>query len=370
MINDYPVVIYGASGYTGRLVAEFLREYQISFIAAGRSKKRIEEGLKHVPGIESANYQIVEVEHTVEALTELLQGKKVVCNTVGHFPRFGMTVVEAALNAGCHYLDTTGEQKFILDADDQFGEAYAKANLVCAPSTAYMFTVSEIAARICLETPGIDSLNIRQFCAGTPTVASTQSIFDGIRQEVYKYVNHELVEYPEIEVANLAIPFSDMVLKATPWGGASHVPFFRNDSRVRNCNFFSAAENQDIWKGLKELERAYKASIQWMPDEQQVAVLDAQAGNLQSVLPPRENRHDNRYIDWCHGRGNNVSASCYMIGNCGYQVTGLLQAYSAMRLLKDQPVKTGFRSICEVIGHRELLAVLQSYGYVTVKEEI
>ena len=38
-----------------------------------------------------------------------------------------MEVVEAALNAGCHYLDTTGEQDFMLQADDKFGQAYAEA---------------------------------------------------------------------------------------------------------------------------------------------------------------------------------------------------------------------------------------------------
>ena len=370
MITDYPVVIYGASGYTGRLIAEFLREYQISFIAAGRNKSRIEEGLKYVPGIENADYRIVEVEHTVEALTELFKGKKVVCNTVGPFPRFGMTVVEAALNAGCHYLDTTGEQEFLLQVDNRFGEAYAEANLVCSPATAYMFTVSDIAARICLETPGIDSLNIRQFCAGTPTVASTQSIFDIVRQKAHRLVNNELVEYPAIEVADLAIPFSDQVLKATHWGGGSHVAFFRNDTRVRNCNLLQAAENQETWKGLKKLERAYLASLQWLPEDQQIAALNNMAGEIQGALPPRENRQSNLFVDWCHGRGNNVVESCYIVGNNSYQITGLLQAYSAMRLLKDTPAKTGFRSICEVLGHRELLAAMQGYGYVSVKEEV
>ena len=35
MSNKKPVVVYGASGYTGRLVCEYLREYGIPFIAAG-----------------------------------------------------------------------------------------------------------------------------------------------------------------------------------------------------------------------------------------------------------------------------------------------------------------------------------------------
>jgi short subunit dehydrogenase-like uncharacterized protein len=35
-VADKPVVVYGASGYTGRLICEYLREYHVPFIAAGR----------------------------------------------------------------------------------------------------------------------------------------------------------------------------------------------------------------------------------------------------------------------------------------------------------------------------------------------
>ena len=81
MNDNYPVVVYGASGYTGRLIIEFLREYSIPFVAVGRNRDRVEEALKTIPGIENADYQVAEVEHTVEALTELLKDKKVICNT-------------------------------------------------------------------------------------------------------------------------------------------------------------------------------------------------------------------------------------------------------------------------------------------------
>ncbi len=36
-----PVVVYGASGYTGRLICEYLREFNVPFVAAGRDKARI-----------------------------------------------------------------------------------------------------------------------------------------------------------------------------------------------------------------------------------------------------------------------------------------------------------------------------------------
>jgi NAD(P)-dependent dehydrogenase (short-subunit alcohol dehydrogenase family) len=50
-MSDKKVIVYGASGYTGRLVCEYLREFHVPFVAAGRDKARIAEALHAVPGI-------------------------------------------------------------------------------------------------------------------------------------------------------------------------------------------------------------------------------------------------------------------------------------------------------------------------------
>lgn len=39
-----------------------------------------------------------------------------------------------------------------------------------------------------------------------------------------------------------------------------------------------------------------------------------------------------------------------------------------MRLLDDKPAKAGFRSINEVLGHRDILGALQGYGYVNMTQ--
>src|ERR1700687_5186321 len=109
-MSKRPVVIYGASGFSGRLVAEFLREYHLPFIAAGRNKTKIEEVMAHVPGIETADYEVAETSSSVEDLVQLFAGSKVVCNTVGPFIYNGPAVIEAALQARCHYVDIGGEQ--------------------------------------------------------------------------------------------------------------------------------------------------------------------------------------------------------------------------------------------------------------------
>jgi short subunit dehydrogenase-like uncharacterized protein len=167
--SKYPVVIYGASGYTGRLIAEYLRDYQIPFVAAGRNAERVEEAMRSVPGIDTAKYSVAEVAHDSESLADLFDGAKVVCNVVGPFTKFGGTVVEAALKAGVHYIDTTGEQAHILNVADKFATQFAEKGLLLAPATSYMYETCNIAVSACLEKPGIDMVNASVVAAGVPT---------------------------------------------------------------------------------------------------------------------------------------------------------------------------------------------------------
>ena len=100
MSGKKPVVLYGANGFSGRLVAEFLREFNVPFIAAGRNRAKIQDVMSRVPGIETADYEIAETAGAVDDLVKLFTGARVVCNTVGPFLYHGPRVIEASLKAG------------------------------------------------------------------------------------------------------------------------------------------------------------------------------------------------------------------------------------------------------------------------------
>ena len=66
-MTDKPVVVYGASGYTGRLICEYLREYHVPFVAAGRDGGKLKTSMEsNVAGIETADYEVAEVDHDVD----------------------------------------------------------------------------------------------------------------------------------------------------------------------------------------------------------------------------------------------------------------------------------------------------------------
>jgi saccharopine dehydrogenase-like NADP-dependent oxidoreductase len=206
MSNKKPVVVYGASGYTGRLVCEYLRELSLPFIAAGRDKARVQAAMDKVPGIETADYEVVQVEHTVAALTKLFRGASVVSNMVGPFIKYGHDVAEACLAADCHYTDTTGEQDWVLEVRERWSKKFAAKNLLISPGVAQMYTTGEIAANICLETPGLDTLDILVLWKGFPTYASTQTIFTILKAKWYYLEQNKYVEWKSGSTFEVNVP--------------------------------------------------------------------------------------------------------------------------------------------------------------------
>ncbi|GLY50264.1 DUF5938 domain-containing protein [Lentzea sp. NBRC 102530] len=366
MPTDKPVVVYGASGYTGRLICEYLREYGIPFLAAGRDGKRVKEAVDAVPGIDTVSYDVAEVEHSTEALTEAFTGAKVVLNTVGPFSRYGHEAVQASLNVGAHYTDTNGEQDWMIDADAQYGAEFAKQGLLLSPGIAQMYTVGEIAAQICLEQPGLDTLDIGVFWKGYPTVASTNTILTNAAfAKAYYLEQNEYVEWPpDAGLYELVVPGQHELGLALPWGGTAHPVWFKRDPRVATVRALGGVFNRPLMLGVPQIVAAALEQMEGKSDAEKYEIVDAFSAQVRSEMPPRENPRINISLDSVHASGPLGRASCVIHGNCNYKQTALLNVHAAVHLLQDAPRRVGFASGCQAFGHRELLGALRSFGLV------
>jgi short subunit dehydrogenase-like uncharacterized protein len=366
MATSKPVVVYGASGYTGRLICEYLREFNVPFVAAGRDKARIAEALEKVPGLDTVDYEIVEVAHDVQPLAELFDGAQVVCNTVGPFAQYGPEVVEACLAAGCHYTDTTGEQDWLIVCDEKYGPQMAAADLLLAPGIAQMYTTSEIAAQLCLEKPGVDTLDVLVFWKGTPTVASTLTILmNACLSKAYYLEQDQYLEWPDdAGLYDVVVPGQHELGLALPWGGMSHPVWFKRDPRVANVRALGGVFNRPLMLGVPQIVAGALQQTEGLSDSEKKRVLTEHASAVMSQMPPRENTRINTSLDSVHASGPLGRAHCVIHGNSNYKQTGLMQAYAAYALLQQQPKRLGFASGSQAFGHRELLGVLRSFGLV------
>lgn len=368
MSHKNPVVVYGANGFSGRLIAEFLREYNVPFVAAGRNQARIEDVMKHVPGIETANYEIVETAGSVEELTRVFAGAKVVCNTAGPFIYNGPQVIEAALNAGCHYLDIGGEQAWLREVSEKWGCKFAQRGLLAAPATAFMSSVSDAAIRLCLEqNRGIDTLEVLTMFKGNPTFGSTQTIFAVIQTEAYYLEQNNYKPWPRATRHDVVVPGSIQTQLALAWGGFPHPVWYKDHPQIANVRSFGGLLDRQIMEGVAATEKMFEEQIRPLPPAEQQRKLGEMANAVTGSTPPRENPREHRTIDVIVGRSSTDFVQCVVFGTCCYRQTALIQAFAAKNLVHGTLRRVGFASAAEVFGHRELLGVLEGHGLSKAK---
>lgn len=114
-VRQYDVVIFGATGFTGRLVADYLANRHpvpgLSWAIAARNPSKLEAVAREldIVGIP----MIIADSSDRASLDAMVARTKVVCTTVGPYAKYGPELVSACVEAGTHYVDLTGEPQFI-----------------------------------------------------------------------------------------------------------------------------------------------------------------------------------------------------------------------------------------------------------------
>ena len=129
-MRQFDIVIYGATGFVGRLSAEYLAGRSagdLSVALAGRSMERLEKVRANLPP-KAQSWPLVAVDSDdVDGLRALARTTRVLVTTVGPYRKYGMKVAQACAEEGTDYLDLTGEVLFVRDCADAF-DTIAKAS--------------------------------------------------------------------------------------------------------------------------------------------------------------------------------------------------------------------------------------------------
>ena len=370
MSSTPKVFVYGANGYTGKLVAESLASRGIPFVAGGRDRKRLETALKIVEERLGRPFdaEIGVASNVAEELAPLLQDIDVVINVAGPFMQIAWPVVEAALQANCHYLDTTGEQDWTLAIKEKYGQAFADKGLLLNPANSYMWAAGAIAAEVVLETEGVDSLDlVYQIDNGLPSEASTKSFLRMVCNDQFYLEQNELKRWPHDLIAQVAMPHRGRVLRALPWGGACEPVWFQDDPRVRNCSVLTAI-GEHIVDGIAQAIAAFNEHARDLPQEEKEAWTNALGRQMDTGEPPKDDLDVQRSVIVCNGQGRQVTTQYVMNMSAPYTWTGELCAEAAQRLLNGQLKKAGFQSAAQAFGHRELLAAFHPGEFCNLPE--
>ena len=116
-LNKYDFVIYGATGFTGKLVVEYaIKQYnnnnEVSWAIAGRNNEKLEH-VKEKYNLPSNIGKIVVDSNDQDSIDEMVSQTKCVLTTVGPYQLYGEKIIKTCISTGTDYVDLCGEPGFM-----------------------------------------------------------------------------------------------------------------------------------------------------------------------------------------------------------------------------------------------------------------
>jgi short subunit dehydrogenase-like uncharacterized protein len=151
-VTPVTIVLYGATGYTGRQVARELARRGLDQVLSGRDPAKLAPLAEEL----GAPFQAATLVDDKE-LRELLEPATAVINCAGPFTLAGDAVIRAAIAARTHYADSTGEQPFIKMVFDRHARAAEHAGVALIPALGFDYSPGDCIAR--LTAQGVEPLD-------------------------------------------------------------------------------------------------------------------------------------------------------------------------------------------------------------------
>jgi short subunit dehydrogenase-like uncharacterized protein len=143
-------VLFGATGYTGRLTAEAMVELGLRPVLAARGRDALERLAADLGGLQTA---IADVSQPA-GVRALVERGDVLVTTVGPFARWGEPAADAASAAGAHYIDSTGEPAFIRSVFERYGPIAARSGSAMLTALGYDWVPGNLAGGLALDRAG------------------------------------------------------------------------------------------------------------------------------------------------------------------------------------------------------------------------
>lgn len=187
------IVVFGATGYTGQLTARALVARGAAPVLAARSRERAEALAAELGGLESAVADVARP----QTIRELLEPGDVLVTTVGPFVRWGRPALSAAIDAGAHYLDSTGEPPFIRTVFERHDAAAMKSGVALLTAFGYDYVPGNLAGALALDEAGERAVgvDIGYFVGGgaQPSGGTRASAAGMLAEPAYAFTGGRLV---------------------------------------------------------------------------------------------------------------------------------------------------------------------------------
>ena len=385
-IKEYDFVVYGATGFTGKLVVEYLvhkysNNSQIKWALAGRNLEKLESVAvsKNVP----EGTGLLEVDsNNIASIEEMISKTKCVLTTVGPYQLYGNDIVSACAKSGIDYVDLCGEPGWMHEKINELTETARETGSRIVFSCGFdsipfdlgvLFLQNEVIRRY-----GKPSVNVRG------RVREMNGEFSGGTAASLGATMAALKEKPEL-FAVLANPFSLSNGFAGPDQPADNKPIFDDKLDTWVAPFFMAPINtKNVHRSNALMNHMYGKDFcyneMWVmgPGDDGKAAADfiSSSNPLSNAPKPgegpsRESRENGNYDILFCGDINDESVHVSVVGDMdpGYGSTSKMIAESAICLVKEcEDLNGGIYTPAPSMGTK-LVKRLQDNAGLTFKVE-
>ena len=354
------VVLFGATGYTGRLTAEAMVARGMRPVLAARSADKLERLAADLGAeLELAAADVSDP----PSVRGLVQEGDVLVTTVGPFVRFGAQAAAAATTVGAHYLDSTGEPPFIRDVFERYAPVAERAKCGMLTAFGYDWVPGNLAGGIALERAGERAVRVDTgyFLSGP---ADPAGMSGGTRASLAGVVGAPAFVYRDGIVRSergakrlRTFTIGTREAQAVSVGSSEHYALPRLSPNLREVNaylgWFGPA-SRALQVGSGGLSLAMK-----LPGAEQL--WDALSGHLvkgSTGGPDAEARArgGSHIVGIAYGASGEALSEVHLTGVNGYTFTGRILAWGAARVAEGGLRGVGALGPVDGFGLEELIA--------------
>lgn len=194
--REFDLVVWGATGFTGALVAEYLTKNYLSknlfkFAIAGRSESKLNKLKQELIQLDAAAADLpvlVGDSHDEKSMDDIVKRTRVIITTVGPFMLYGTSLVESCVRNGTDYCDITGETPWVRSLIDRFDEEAKRKGVMIVPMCGFdsipadlgsLFVVDHIKQELKEQPTEVHSYVSLKGGASGGTIASLFNMIEG-----------------------------------------------------------------------------------------------------------------------------------------------------------------------------------------------
>lgn len=342
------VLLYGANGYTGELIARYAHEYKLQPILAGRK----EEAIRALAERLQLPYRIFGL-NDATILQHQLQDVQLVIHAAGPFSHTAKQMIEACIATNTHYIDINGDIQ-VFELIKQYDASAKKANVMLMPGAGFDVIPTDcIAARLKNELPDATHLQLAFISNGGGLSHGTAStMVQRIGEEALVRINHQLTKKP--------FGHKGMWLDAA---GQKRFVMSLQWGDISTAHFTTGIPNIEVFTGMKpSVYRLLKFQFlfNWLLRTSFIRKRIQDRINKAPAGPTDEQRSKSQTFVWgkvWNASGEQRTAALHC-GN-GYSVTTWGCLYIAQQIIQ-QNWKAGYQTPAAVYGEKLIYQLPES----------